>query len=144
MFVFHCEQQVVGTLFLHDHLIATDPHALHLLCSPTTHKNSCLVRVGTNCVTKPAVPRLLSEIQCSLCACSIGNEPQNMLVKFNALRTCMVCRLSNSVSSFVSAKYFLIKLGLHAKVNEACGSEARRTYGTFEHCLAFAGAANRP
>ncbi len=41
--------------------------------------NSCLVGVSTSPVTKPVVSRLLSEIQRSSYACSIGNEPQNTL-----------------------------------------------------------------
>ncbi len=34
-------------------------------------------RLGATRVTKPAVSRLLSEIQRSLCTYSVGNEPQN-------------------------------------------------------------------
>ncbi len=55
---------------------------LHLHCLPTTHKDPCLVRVGLTCVTKPAVSRLLFEIQHSLWACLIGNEPKNTLSFF--------------------------------------------------------------
>ncbi len=41
-------------------------------------------------VYEPAVSRLLSEIQRSLCACSIGNEPQNTLVfSFSNFKHCV-------------------------------------------------------
>ncbi len=99
---------------------------VHILHSRTTRKNSCSVGVGTTCVTKPAVSRLLSAIQytrknsCSVgvgttrvtklavsrllskiqhsfCTCSIGNEPQNILSFF-------FCRLHNSMSPFVTLK----------------------------------------
>ncbi len=44
---FHCEQQHAPTFSLHDHLVATGPHALHILHLPTTRKNSCLVGIGS-------------------------------------------------------------------------------------------------
>ncbi len=79
-----------------NHLFATPPFAYHtqkLIFGRDWH-NSCykiscisasirdtehLVGIGTTRVTKSAVFRLLSEIQRLLCACSIGNEPQNTL-----------------------------------------------------------------
>ncbi len=77
---FSHERRHAHTFSLHDRQVATGPCALHLLGLPTAHKNSCLVWVGTTCVTKPAVSRLLSEIQFSSCACLIGNEQQNRMV----------------------------------------------------------------
>ncbi len=97
--------------FLHDHLVATIPHVLHLHLSLTTNKNSCLVGVGITHVTKPAVSWLQSEIQLSTCPCSIGKEPQNTLVfpffQFDdALCVCSACRLSISVSPLVQKLSF--------------------------------------
>ncbi len=56
-------------------------HQLHL---PATSKNSRLVGVGTTRVTKPAVSRLLSELQ------RLFAQPQNTLF-FLFLIRCTVC-----------------------------------------------------
>ncbi len=106
MLSFHHEQQRAHTFPLHYHLVETGTHALQLLHSPTARKNSCSLKVGTTCVMKLAISRLLSEIQRSSCACSIGNESRNTLVfsffRFDALHACTAYRLDNSVSPFVS------------------------------------------
>ncbi len=86
---------------------------LGLLHSPIARKNSCSVGVGITCVTKPAVSQLLSNIQCLLCVCSIGNELQNMLgffFQFDALHICTACRLSNSESPSVLFQVKFLKL----------------------------------
>ncbi len=58
------------------------PRVLHHLHLPIARMNACLVEMSTTRVTKPAVSRLISEIQhlSHACACSIGNELHNMLV----------------------------------------------------------------
>ncbi len=95
---------------IHDHLVATGLCALHLFHSRTARMNSCLVLVGTTCVTKPVVSRLLSEILGSLCSCSIGNESQNTLVFsfFNSMH----CALVRCVSSVTLSHplYFCINI----------------------------------
>ncbi len=48
---FFCKQWRAHIFYFHDHAVANSPHALHLLHSPNTHKNSCLVGVGTTRVT---------------------------------------------------------------------------------------------
>ncbi len=60
-FFFHCERRCAHTFPLHNYLVATSPHALHLLHSPTTRKNSYLVGVSTTRIMKSAVSWLLSE-----------------------------------------------------------------------------------
>ncbi len=55
------------TFSFRNHLVVTSHHALHFN-SPTIHRNSCTVEVGTTCVTKLAVFRFLSDrkhINCS-------------------------------------------------------------------------------
>ncbi len=96
---FYGEQKCAHTFPLRNHLVATGLRALHLLHSPTAWKNSCLVGVGTTCVTKLAVSRLLSEIQHSSRACSIGNEPQNTRVfSFFDSMHCAPVRRAGSVT----------------------------------------------
>ncbi len=108
--VFPSQTTNAHTFLLRDHLVTTGTHAVRLLCSPTSRMNSCSVGVGTTCVMKPAVSRLLSEIQCSLrtCSISIDNEPRDTLLFFffwlDALRACMACRLNNSVSPLVPSQ----------------------------------------
>ncbi len=98
-----------NTFPLHNHLVATSPHALHLLYSPTARKNSCLVGAGTTRVTKPAISRLPSMIQSLSCACSISNEHQNKRFFFfflDSTHCVSITRVGSvTLSPFVSLCY---------------------------------------
>ncbi len=100
MLLFHRERRRMHNFSLHNHLVAIGPHVLHLLCLPTASKG--LVNVGTTRVTKPAVSRLLSEIQ----------QTAEYTVFSDALHACTACRLSNSVSPYYNFRCYLKNFNL--------------------------------
>ncbi len=91
---FRCQQWHAHTFPLHNHLVATGPHMLHLLHLPTTRENLCLGGWYNSCYKTSWNSASIRDKLILLCACLIGNEPQNTLVfSFEEPRFQTKCKL---------------------------------------------------